>query len=153
MASLALTADCRVIRAVVLYSGGVPTSERGATSWIFWSVVRTETSDAAPLWLAHAHSDARHRESLPLTRLGGSPALTAHQFKGLAVALGIWRALRAPQMRKHAGLFSQQAISVFKTLPLAQYLDSPTHFGLSHRAASGEWIWGAPQLGSHHQPG
>lgn len=104
--------------------------------------MRSQTADGSPLWLAHAFADAGHCEPLALSNVSATGSLTSHQLKGLAVALGIWGSLRKPEMVRFASLFSSQKVSYSVTVPLADYLESTTHFGLSERAASGEWIWG-----------
>ena len=143
LTSLALSPDCLVVKASVLYGAGVADTNGDERCWIFWGLLRGQTVDGYPVWFAHAYEDASQDIPLGLTVLQGKHTFTAHQFKGLAVALGIWRSIRQPVMVRLACCFTRQAVSTVEAASLKEYMNSSSHFGLSERAASEEWHWGA----------
>jgi hypothetical protein len=140
LTSLSLTADLAVVRATVIYEKAVDLEDGGNVCWVFWHIRRVRTRDGQPAWSARAFPAPAHTGAgLALRVLAGQDELTAHQFKGLATALGIWGAMRRPPMLEKAGLFNLQATSETLDFTLGELLEHGSHFGLSERAAATGW--------------
>jgi len=107
---------------------------------MFWRILRMRTADGHKLWEATAYASAdTQNEQVRLSVLDGRSSLTAHQMKGLAVALGIWGSMRKAPMVHHASALARQVDHGISDLPLDGYLVGDCHFGLSARAAATEW--------------
>ena len=140
LTSLSLTPDLVVVRAAALYERAVELDDGRAVCWVFWQIRRMATRDDQLVWSARAFAAPTYRgPALRLRVLDGQCELTAHQFKGLATAIGIWAALRKPPMLEKAGLFNLQATSEILNIGLNELLEQPSHFGLSIRAAATGW--------------
>ena len=140
LTSLSLTPDLAAVRAAVIYEKDVELEDGGVVCWIFWHIRRMATRDGQPVWSARAFPAPGHAgPALALRILDGHDELTAHQFKGLATAIGIWGALRKPPMLEKAGLFNLQATSETLGTTLSELLARESHFGLSVRAAATGW--------------
>ena len=140
LTSLSLAPDLVAMRAAVIYERAVELEGGGLVCWIFWRIRRMVTQDGQPVWSARAFPAPEHTEAaLALRILEGRSELTAHQFKGLATAIGIWGALRKPPMLQKAALFNLQATSETLGSTLSELLAQESHFGLSVRAAATGW--------------
>lgn len=140
LTSLSLTPDLAAVKAAVVYEKDVELEDGALVCWIFWHIRRMATQDGQPVWSAQAFPAPRHAgPPLALRILDGHGELTAHQFKGLATAIGIWGALRKPPMLEKAGLFNLQATSKTLDATLNELLAQESHFGLSVRAAATGW--------------
>lgn len=137
LASLFLAPDRVTVRADVLYARAVELQDGCSVHWVSWRIRRLSTQDGHALWSACAQATPRDTgPALALRVLGGQGELSAHQFKGLASALGIWAALRKPPMLDKAALFTQQLCGGRLVERLPEVLEHDNHFGLSVRAAA-----------------
>jgi hypothetical protein len=137
LASLTLAPDRLTVRAEVLYARAVELQDGRSAHWVSWQIRRLSTQDGHAVWSARALAPPGHPGApLALRVLGGQGELSAHQFKGLASALGIWAALRKPPMLHQAVLFQQQRTAALLGTRLAELLEHDNHFGLSVRAAA-----------------
>jgi hypothetical protein len=141
ISALTLSPDKAVVHASVLYASGLRiVGAPDPVCWVFWKIERLVTQDAHALWRATAHRSARGAaERLALDVLGGESSITAHQLKGLAVALGMWQSLRRPAMVEHASCLGMQLASGHTGTALEDHLRQPGHVGLSARAVANEW--------------
>lgn len=140
LTSLSLTPDRLQVKASVLYGKPVELCGGGAACWVFWAIRRLATRDGVYFWSARPYLSAGvHSPVLSLRILDGDDELTAHQFKGLATALGIWSAIRNPPMLERAAIFNLQAASKILDSSLGDVMARDNHFGLSARAAATGW--------------
>lgn len=138
--SLSLTPDLVLVRAGVLYGKPVDLDGGAFAHWIFWRIRRMTTRERQVFWSARPFSaPAPEAQPLALRILDGGDELTAHQFKGLATALGIWAALRKPPMLERAGIFNLQATAESRAARMDEVMARDCHFGLSERAAASGW--------------
>ncbi len=137
LTSLSLTQDRLLVKAGVLYGQPVQLCGGGVACWAFWSIRRLATREGLFFWSARPfYSSCPASPVLPLRILDGCGELTAHQFKGLATALGIWSSIRKPPMLERAGIFNLQAATEIPDCHLDAVMARDSHFGLSARAAS-----------------
>lgn len=138
--SLALTPDASTLRAAVVYGRPVALQDGAVVLWLHWFIRRLATRDDQPVWAAMAQAlPEAGGSALPLRVLDGRDTFTAHQFKGLATALGIWTSLRRAPMLERAALFNRQALTGHIDARLDELLERDSHFGLPARAAAMDW--------------